>query len=476
MKKIYFHLLIVLSFLFFPVLALADGGMIVWPPIIHLDQSAQNAIVAWNGSEETIMLSIDMESTADVTALRIIPLPANPSEIKEGSFESFEKLVELMNEKMVLPPAYREAGASPPGIEITFQKIIGAHDLTVVKVNDLAYFLNWVKDFANSKGFQQKEISSEFKEGIANYLKKDIKYFVFDVIEAGQEKESIKPLIYNFESKFLYYPIIISGISEISESRAAINLFLITKKEVEFTNVPYSYYRDYYWFKTYGYPVELTKTELAEVSQEIADLFEGDVQVRQASIYARLNDLKRDLMLFPDYLWDKNITLGFRGEEIKALQQILMNEGLCDAEVGATGYFGPITKAALAKFQEKYSQDILQPLNMEAGTGYFESKTKDYFKKLSLSVGEEEKEEFFFSRYLSLGMTGNDVKALQEILIKEGVWGRTDIGATGYFGPITKAAVIRYQEKYASEILEPLGLTNGTGFVGPSTLAYLKNK
>lgn len=71
-------------------------------------------------------------------------------------------------------------------------------------------------------------------------------------------------------------------------------------------------------------------------------------------------------------------------------------------------------------------------------------------------------------------MKGDDVKALQEILIKEGVWERLDIGATGYFGLITKAAVIRYQEKYASEILEPLGLMKGTGFVGPSTLAHLE--
>ena len=63
---------------------------------------------------------------------------------------------------------------------------------------------------------------------------------------------------------------------------------------------------------------------------------------------------------------------------------------------------------------------------------------------------------------------------LQEILIKEGVWPRSDMGATGYFGSITREAVISYQEKYAPEILEPLGLNKGTGFVGSSTRLHLE--
>jgi len=69
---------------------------------------------------------------------------------------------------------------------------------------------------------------------------------------------------------------------------------------------------------------------------------------------------------------------------------------------------------------------------------------------------------------------GEDVRRLQEILIKEGVWGASEIGATGYFGPITKEAVIRFQEKYQKEILWPLGLSKGTGFVGPLTRQFLR--
>ena len=466
--------------LFFPILILADGGMVIWPPEIRLDQSAQNAIVGWNGNEEIIILSIDLESSSNVTALRIIPLPSNPSDVEEGSFESFEKLIEIMNAKMEdIRNQWKTLGEGPEevqsaGVEITFHKKIGAHDVTIVKVNDLDYFLEWIENFAQEKGLEVREISSGFRTGIDNYLKRDIKYFVFDVIEAGQEKESIKPLIYRFDSDFLYYPILISGVSEIQESQAEINLFLITEKGVEFPDIPYSYY-SYHWPRSYGYPVELTQEELEEVSPEIADLFAEEAQVREVSLYGRLNDLKRDLMIYP-YIWDRDLGIGNSGEEIRALQKVLINEGVWESEVGATGYFGQITKTALAKFQEKYSSDILKPFNLESGTGYFGSQTKDYLKRLSLSVEPEElsPEELTFDQNLSLGMRGENVKVLQEILIEEGVWPRPNIGATGYFGSITREAVISYQEKYASEILEPLGLIKGTGFVGSSTRLHLE--
>ncbi len=474
MKKAYF----LASFLVltFPVLAFADGGMIPWPPEVELDQSAQNAIIGWNTQEEIIILSIDLESSVSSTVLRIIPLPAEPSEIKEGSFESFEDLTAIMNEKLergdwkYLGEGEAMAPGDEAGVEIVFQEQIGAHDITVVKVNDLDYFLNWVQDFTVNKGFAQKEVSSEFRNGVENYLKKDIKYFVFDVIETGQEKESVKPLIYRFKSDYLYYPILISGISEISESFTELNLFLVTKQEVNLDYFPYSYYSDS-WFNDYS--IELTETELEQVSQDLADLFDQKVRVTQAYVYSRLSDLENDMMLFPSYLWDRNLTVGSQGKDVKALQQVLINDGFWRSEYEATGYFGPVTRQSLIRFQEEYRWDILEPFGLEKGTGYFGPQTQDYFKNISLSVTEEEKATF--DKNLGLGMSGDDVKALQEILISEGVW-ESEVGATGYFGSITKLAVIKYQEKYASEILEPLGLTKGTGFVGSSTRAHLESR
>jgi len=71
-----------------------------------------------------------------------------------------------------------------------------------------------------------------------------------------------------------------------------------------------------------------------------------------------------------------------------------------------------------------------------------------------------------FNQNLYLGMNNSQVYCLQEFLKSQGENIYPQGLVTGYFGPLTQAAVIRFQEEFANEILYPLSLNSGTGFVG----------
>lgn len=79
------------------------------------------------------------------------------------------------------------------------------------------------------------------------------------------------------------------------------------------------------------------------------------------------------------------------------------------------------------------------------------------------------------TRTLTIGMRGQDVRALQQFLNTDSETRIAETGAgspgneTDYFGVATKRALIKFQEKYRSEILTPINLTRGTGIFGERT-------
>jgi len=159
---------------------------------------------------------------------------------------------------------------------------------------------------------------------------------------------------------------------------------------------------------------------------------------------------------------------GDKGYEVKLLQTWLAEEGVYNGAIG--GNFGPMTEAAVISFQERYASEILAPRGLSKGTGIVDSETRTKLYELYGESGLKPRIDELTTVGLMFGDDGEEVKLLQLWLTEEGVY-EGAIG--GHFRHLTKAAVISFQEKYASEILTPQTLTRGTGIVDELTLKKL---
>lgn len=153
------------------------------------------------------------------------------------------------------------------------------------------------------------------------------------------------------------------------------------------------------------------------------------------------------------FIFSKNLTLGSQGFDVTELQKILVAEGFL--KVAPTGYFGTMTKVAVIAYQKAHG--------ISPTSGFVGPLTRALLNNGNIPSSQIlAPATFVFSKNLTLGSIGNDVTQLQKILVKEGF---LKVAPTGYFGAMTKVAVIDYQKIHK---IIPV-----SGYVGPLTRALL---
>jgi ABC-type transport system substrate-binding protein len=173
---------------------------------------------------------------------------------------------------------------------------------------------------------------------------------------------------------------------------------------------------------------------------------------------------------FPRYF---AVFLNSKNSEVLAEENVrkALNYGTNKDEIIQKILFGKGEKVDLPLFSEIYNLKL--PENLPK---FDPEKAKELLKEAGFSLDEngkmvkiEKKEPVFqFKSDLRVGSQGKEVEELQKCLAKDPeIYPQGEV--TGYFGQKTKEAVIKFQEKYRQDILEPVGLKKGTGEVKEKT-------
>ncbi len=134
----------------------------------------------------------------------------------------------------------------------------------------------------------------------------------------------------------------------------------------------------------------------------------------------------------PRYALENNNAIGTTGRDVRHIQLLLAQNPAIYPEQLITGYFGGLTQKAIARFQAKRGLPE---------TGIADAATRKKLQELSKTRQIVQKSSFY--RDLIIGSEGADVLSLQIFLATQGYYPRALF--TGYFGPLTKQALIRFQ-------------------------------
>jgi len=290
------------------VAAILILGSLLAPPV-HADRCilpitdadvygpGQKAIIAWNGEVERLILSTDLYANADTKVLEVLPLPSEPS-VSEGSFQSFQAVQQLMMNNL---PRVTVPEKELRGFEIVFHERIGAHDITVVKATSIDELINFILDYARKIGLSQRPFLDEkARDILQDYSTRGFNYWVLDFVDVYSTTKSIEPVVYEFRSTRLYYPL---KVSATANGRTEVILYLVTTEPIRQQDIPAKMRLAHYQSIDQAIQFQLSSHDLSAVDSRLAGLFptgDGPVAWFTAVKYeGELSDLDFDFELSP---------------------------------------------------------------------------------------------------------------------------------------------------------------------------------
>jgi hypothetical protein len=275
----------------------ADRGMIPVSAGVSVYEPGQKAILAWNGYEEIMILSTDVTSSGETLVLEILPLPSLPA-VEAASFQAFERIQSFIWEEGMSLFNYGTLDKARSGsVEVVFHEEIGLHNITAVKAEDSSELVDWMRDFLERNGVDEETSLQNFEPVVEDYMNRGFRHYVLDLITVSSEEKSVDPILYRFNSSFLYYPLVISSPID---GNTQITLFLLTEEKAVTDYWPM---QPAHYFSFQGVrPIQfvLSKGELSKIDLRIGEIFQDSAWLTVLEFDGHLSSLQTDLMISSD--------------------------------------------------------------------------------------------------------------------------------------------------------------------------------
>ncbi len=244
---------------------------------VTVEEPGQKAIIAHNGVEEILILGTDVKASKTTKVLEFTPFPSEPTvSLAPESFHKLEGLLKTHDMTYVKrygsSPRTRSIGGSPSSpVELRFHKQFGPHDVIVIKIRDASYFIDWANTYFQKNGLPVREFSEDEVQMITDYVDRGFPFFVIDLVELSPETTSVEPLVYQFSTQHLYYPL---KTSNLFSGSGSIELFLFTNDMLVFD-----------WFDWYVKGEILKEEKISEVSPSYRWMSSNTASVTPAEMH-----------------------------------------------------------------------------------------------------------------------------------------------------------------------------------------------
>jgi hypothetical protein len=349
----------------------ADGGLIPYYYRYVVHEPGQTAVIGWNGTHETMILSTELALSGSGWVVELIPFPALPeapypiegedpsapiNRVKDiieertaitipGDVDenyvvdivdalliaqfyvdlnpvNFNKFAGDMNNSNTVDikdalfiarmyvdhqptpqPTVAPAGKTiqPPDYTpiptpiVIYHEITRVHDLTVVQAGNTTELISYAESMLAQKTSTKNVSWNAFKHVADQYIAEEgIEYWCIDLLDLDENLKKREPIVYNFASDCLFFPL---KISSINHGYTNINVYSISHNELDRQDIAAVNFS----VRNIDTFFDLTPSELQSINTDIFSLFsklgglDGPAKLAQLQYKGYLSRLSGDL-------------------------------------------------------------------------------------------------------------------------------------------------------------------------------------